>query len=404
MGLPAEDDPVSGSARGAPILIAGAGIGGLSAAIMLHRSGFDVEVFERAPEVRELGAGISLWMNAMRALREVGVEAEIRALAAPFDRSEMFTWKGTRLRRLPLAGLADELGARPVGIGRPELLKVLHRASAGIPIHTSSRCVGFQQDGQGVTLRLADGREVRGSALVGADGVHSAIRSQLLAEEAPRYIGMIEWRGISSSNRGAEAERGSLFSVFGPGAASGVCWYIDDRRVSWSVGTFSAQPGSEDLANRGAVLRQVAGWRGPLPQLVASTADDDVHLTNHVYRPIASPWGLGRVTLLGDAAHALSTIFGQGGAQTLEDAVTLADALARNRRDLVAGLRLYEERRERRVLQVAGEVQDVVRRLSLARDRPPGSWWRALVIRLLPAAAVLGPMRRIMTMPDRLPA
>jgi 2-polyprenyl-6-methoxyphenol hydroxylase-like FAD-dependent oxidoreductase len=392
-----------GGAARAPILIAGAGIGGLSAAILLRRAGFEVEVFERAPEVRELGAGISLWMNAMLALREIGVEPEVRAAAAPFDRSEMLTWKGTRLRRLALAGLADELGARPVGIGRPELLKALHQATAGIPIHTSSRCVGFEQDGEGVTLRLADGREVRGSALVGADGVHSAIRAQLLAEEPPQFIGMIEWRGISGSNLGAEAERGSLFSVFGPGSVSGVCWYIDQRRISWSVGTLAPQPGGDELANRDAVMPYLAGWRGPLPRLVESTADADIHLTNHVYRPIASPWGQGRVTLLGDAAHALSTVFGQGGAQTLEDAVAIADSLARHRGEITAGLRHYEQRRDQRVRQVAGEVMGVIRLLSLARDRPPGSWWRALVIRFLPAAAVLGPMRRIMTVPDRPP-
>ena len=125
-----------------PILIAGAGIGGLAAAVALRRAGFEVEIFERAGQLREIGAGITLWINAMTALRRLGLEDRIRELSAPLDRNEIWLWKGHMLTRVSVVELARELGAQPVGIERGKLLSVLHEAVGDTPIHLENRVIG----------------------------------------------------------------------------------------------------------------------------------------------------------------------------------------------------------------------------------------------------------------------
>lgn len=384
-----------------PILIVGAGIGGLSAAIALDHAGFPVQVFERAPEVRAIGAGISLWMNAMLALRCLGVESQVLSAGNRFDRTEIQSYKATILRRFSLADLAEELGARPVGISRMDLIRILHRASGEIPIHTNSDCVGYEQNDKCAILHLADGRSVRGCAVIGADGVRSNIRTQLVGGRTPTFAGSIEWRGISESTHGAEVLQGCLFTVFGPGDTGGVGWYVDANRVCWSIGAVSSSPGNfKKLGPQTSRLRQlVRGWKGPLPYLVENTPEETIHLSDY-YRPVPTmKWGEGRVTLLGDSAHAMGTVFGQGGAQTIEDAVVLAECLSQSA-DIVPGLRLYEQRRMQRVGVVIRLVQEILELLRYRSTVPPKRWLRDLAVRFVPAPMVIGRFLQIMTFPE----
>ena len=379
-----------------PILIAGAGIGGLAAAVALRRAGFEVEIFERAGQLREIGAGITLWINAMTALRRLGLEDRIRELSAPLDRNEIWSWKGHMLTRVSVVELARELGAQPVGIERGKLLSVLHEAVGDTPIHLENRVIGYGQNGNGVVARLANGREVEGSLLIGADGLRSAVRAQLLQDGEPLYTGATVWRGISDTSEGTAP--GSVFMTFGPKGVRGGAWFVDDRCVSWFVG-INAPPGTRNGGEpmKPALLKRVSKFSGPIPGLVARTPEERIHQTDVYVRRPCDKWGEGRVTLLGDAAHAMGTVLGQGGAQALEDGVHLADSLRRVA-DPIAGLRLYEQRRIPRTRAVTDAINEVGRFVGL--QNPIACWLRDMLLPRMSPDRSLDRMRRVMTFAD----
>ena len=177
------------------ILIVGAGIGGLAAGIALRQAGLEVAIFERASELAEVGAGLSLWQNALHALdllnvrlvREHGVEAAASALR---------TRDGRTLVDVADSDLAHRFGELGIVIHRAALQRVLLDALGPGIVDTGRTCTGFAQDKDGVTAVFADGSHARGTALVGADGLHSVIRAQLHGNRPPRYAGYTAWRAV----------------------------------------------------------------------------------------------------------------------------------------------------------------------------------------------------------------
>jgi 2-polyprenyl-6-methoxyphenol hydroxylase-like FAD-dependent oxidoreductase len=289
--------------------------------------------------------------------------------------------------------LARELAAEPVGIERTQLQRVLREAAADTPIHLDSPVMGYQQHNGGVAAMIGDGRVVEGRALIGADGLRSAVRAQLLQDGDPTYTGATVWRGITDASAGAAA--GSVFMTLGPRGVRGGAWFVGDRRVSWFVG-INAPPGTHQTpdAMKPTLLARVSRFAGPIPGLVESTPAERIHQTDVYVRPPCDTWGDGRVTLLGDAAHAMGTVLGQGGAQALEDAVVLADSLAGST-DIVEGLRRYEQRRIPRARAVSEEVRDVGRFVGL--QNPVLCWLRNLALPRMSPGRSLDRMRRVMT-------
>lgn len=329
-------------------IVVGAGIGGLSAAHGLRNAGFDVSVHERMPELREVGSGLTLWVNAMRALRKLGVADAIRARGAVVDRIENRKWRGRALKTLPIRQVERKFGEPSVSIHRAELQAGLAAELPEDVVHLGSEFTGFEQDEEGVTVRFADGREERVDVLVGADGIASAVRTQLFGKPQPRYSGYTCWRSaVRLEHPRLEAE--VYTQLYGPGSNFGI-FPIGEGYWSWygtKITPAGGGAGGDGPTWKREATEQFRGWYETVPAAIEAT-DERGFIRQDIYdlRPIDT-WGEGRVTLLGDAAHATTPTLGQGGCMAIEDSVVLGRNLAGNG-DVPAALRAYWERRRGR--------------------------------------------------------
>ena len=325
-------------------IVVGGGIGGLTAAIALRRIGVEAVVFERAGEMREIGAGISLWVNAMKALERLGLADEIRAVGREEIGGAIRLPGGETLSEIPADALEDRFGLNVV-LKRPDLQRALLAALPESAVRLGAGCSEFRQDGSGVTALFDGGREERGDLLVGADGLNSVIREQLFGDEKPRYAGFTAWRGLAGLGDGHE-EPG--FEAWGRGGVFGLV-SLGRGHFYWYA-TKNAPEGEQDgpEGRKAELLGRFGSWHETVPSVIRATEEAEI-LRNDVYdRDPLERWGEGRVTLLGDAAHPMTPNLGQGACQAIEDAVVLAECVRSGDEDVAAALRLYEERRKKR--------------------------------------------------------
>jgi FAD-dependent urate hydroxylase len=334
----------------APVVVIGGGIGGLAAALALDRAGIAVEVYERAPELNEVGAGIGLWPNALRALDRIGVGEDIRALAVTDADGGLRSASGRVLVHMPGEDLHQRYGAPTTGILRSELQLLMARRFGVERLHLGHEFVGVEQDGHEVRAHFANGATAAGRVLVGADGLHSAVRQELFADGPPRYRGDTAWRGLAPTPPDLEPMR-DLFETFGVGSRFGV-FPLHGGRIMWFVSALRPA-GERDGPDVLDELRaSFADWHAPIPRIL-EVAEPASILRNDIYdRPFTSRWVVGRVALLGDAAHPMGPDLGQGACQAIEDAETLALALARTGEPERA-LALYQHVRVARVRMVS---------------------------------------------------
>jgi 2-polyprenyl-6-methoxyphenol hydroxylase-like FAD-dependent oxidoreductase len=331
------------------VLVVGGGIGGLATALALRRVGVRVSVFERAPEIHEVGAALTLWSNAVKALRQLGVDEKVVALSSLLEHNKTITPEGEVLSEQDVASLAREAGAPCVVAHRADLQRTLLEALPREDVHTDRDCVGVEQTDNAVLARFADGREERGDLLVGADGIRSAVRACVLGKSEPTYAGYTCWRGIALFRHPALPPGNGYFLV-GRGTQMGL-FHCGAERVYWFV-TRNARQGSLDREgpHRKKVLDSFPVWPEVFREAIEATSEEAILPGDILDRDPSPVWGQGRVTLLGDAIHATTPNLGQGACQALEDAVVLAHCL-RTTTDPVRALRNYEDlRRERTAL------------------------------------------------------
>lgn len=337
------------------VAIAGAGIGGLAAAVALRRVGVETTVVERAAEIREIGAGLSLWPNAMNALRELGVDETVRAAGSIVERVVSQTPDGRPIAVTDIAAISKLAGAPCVCVHRGALQRILLEELPPSAIRTGARCVGFEES----ALLLESGKRIEADAVIGADGILSAVRAQLHGNENPRYAGYTCWRGIYRG-AGIMPERIALL-VAGGGSQFGV-WPCGPGQFYWFL-TKNAAQGERRLQ----AAEVVGGWTASIRAIVEGTPDDAIIRNDITDRPPLRQWGVGRVTLLGDAAHATTPNLGQGACQAIEDAVVLAVCL-RGKNSVDSALREYERLRIPRTSAIVRDSWQGGRMLQL--DRP----------------------------------
>jgi 2-polyprenyl-6-methoxyphenol hydroxylase-like FAD-dependent oxidoreductase len=341
-------------------LIVGGGIGGLATAYALVSQGIDALVFEQADDVRkiQLGGGFHIWTNAARALQRLGLYDQVQAIGAPLDVTEYRTHSGRLLATWPVGEIAHENSLVDVGVSRQDLQALLVEAVGPDRIRLGARCTGFEQDGAGVRLKLADGGEERGSLLIAADGLRSTIRAQLHGEHAPRYAGYTQWQSLVS-DEGCPLPPRDERVLFGPGSRA-ILHRVGGERLFWAVVLYGPEDGPLSRAGRGTLLERFAGWQEPLVAAIAATPPEGIARLQIYDRAPLSSWGVGRVTLLGDAAHPMTTNLSQGACQVLEDAAALARCL-RGGDDLVAALRSYEQMRIQRTTPIVKQSARIAR-------------------------------------------
>jgi 2-polyprenyl-6-methoxyphenol hydroxylase-like FAD-dependent oxidoreductase len=363
-------------------VVVGAGIGGLAAAIGLEQAGIESIVIERAPELQEAGFGLVVSANAVTVLRSLGLRDGVAARGTRVRRAEIRNPRGELLTLIDY----EALGWETYGILRAELQQAMLGVAAAERLRLGTTCIGATEDGQ-VLLEGAD--PVIADVVVGADGIHSAVRRSLFGEEQLRYGGHRAWRAGTRFDDELVRDRfvevwgvGGGFG-FGPAGPGHVYWYCFETVPEGAPAP--DRPRDEFLARYG-------GWFDPIPALIESTDADAIVPTFTYDRPPRRTWGRGRVTLLGDAAHPMKPNIGQGAAQALEDAVVLGLCLAESSEPEKA-LRAYERRRVRRANAVvrasrrAGRAAEVRSRL--------GARVRDAVMKALPDRVAIAQQRRI---------
>ncbi len=354
-------------------IVVGAGIGGLAAATALRPTDVDVVTFERAPDLTrvEVGAGITLWPNAIAVLDKLGVGEEIRARGAVLHSFEQRTQRGRLVCRWPMQEMARRIGTPAVGISRPDVHATLSK-TGGDCVETGVEVKGFQERDGAIEATLSDGRVVSGDVLIGADGIDSTIRGQLLGRAPSRHAGLAIWRANLPIAPGVPVPDVAFLLFWGTGHKF-VVFHSGPGRLSWEAIVASERGGSDPPGeSKAVVLRHFKDFAAPVLKLVEATDPAAVFRTDVCDRPPDAQWGRGRVTLLGDAAHAMTFAVGQGAAQALEDTLALAAALDRAG-DFPAALRAYEAPRMKR----SAKFQSLAWRLARA-----GAWQS-------PAAAAL---------------
>jgi 2-polyprenyl-6-methoxyphenol hydroxylase-like FAD-dependent oxidoreductase len=354
-------------------VVAGGGIGGLSAAIALRRAGIETVVLERTSKLEAAGAGITVFANAMRGLEQLGVADSVAERGARAERVAILASDGRSLSEMP-----RDLFEGSVAVHRADLQAALAEAAGELGLNAEVSSV--EEDEGGATVRVANGAEERGDLVVGADGVHSVVRRSLSPESQPRYAGYTAWRGVTAF----PLDRGRLTESWGRGERFGLV-DLGDGRTYWFATKNATEKEPEEPGGRLAELRRrFSAWHEPIRQLL-QTAEEGEILRNDVYyiEPL-SAWSRGRIVLLGDAAHATTPGIGQGAAQAIEDAVTLGRAVTAAD-DLPAAFNEYETRRKRR----ATMALKMSRRGDMAGQMEGrlACGVRNAIVRLLPAGA-----------------
>ena len=329
------------------VAIVGGGIGGTAAANALLQRGIEVQVYEQASALTEVGAGVAIQPNSIRLLRRMGFGPAIDRYGAHWIDPQLYRWDGTFIARQWTPEKASEIDF--YGMHRADLLGMLvDRLPAGV-IHTGHRCVGFEQDDDQATVRFANGARATADVVIGADGIHSALQPYVVEPSAPIPSGSMAYRGIISA-ASVDWPAGAMRNFFGPSKrfmiypvrAGELLNYVgfvpmdEEIRESWSA------PG--DPAELAA---EFAGW-DPIVQAVLTQVKSCFRWGLYDREPLRT-WTNGRLTLLGDAAHAMLPHAGQGANQAIEDGVALAAILAQaDRATVPQALKVYESvRRER---------------------------------------------------------
>ncbi|MFF4698249.1 FAD-dependent monooxygenase [Streptomyces chattanoogensis] len=355
------------------IAVVGGGLAGLTLALALHRAGLECRVYEQAPRLGEVGAGVQLSPSATRLLHRLGLEPALRSSAVLPEAMEFRRWADSSVISRGLLGkhCEERYGAPYYAIHRADLHRALVEALPADAVRLDARCTLAEEGPDEVVLRFADGSEAVADAVVGADGIHSVLRQALVADR-PRFSGQSVYRGLADSRRiPALVAEPRVLLWLGPGQHF-VCYPVSGGRLVNFVATVPAGgPGGESWSRRGRVAdlaEAYEGWCADVTSVIG--AAEQVSLWALHDRDPIERWSTGRITLLGDSAHPMLPFMGQGANQAIEDAVALAACLRdAGPGELSAALRRYESlRRPRTTL-----VQERSRGNSTAFHLPDGA-------------------------------
>jgi 2-polyprenyl-6-methoxyphenol hydroxylase-like FAD-dependent oxidoreductase len=313
-------------------LVVGAGIAGLASARALRDRGYEVRVLERDERLRDEGAGLTLWPNAMRALDAVSLGDAVRAVGVEVPAAVTLSPDGGVLTEVPMARLVERFGPM-FAVHRGELLRALADASGGeVEFGTEGRPESLSRDAE---------------LIVGADGIRSAVRRVVAGDVQPRPAGYAAWRGVAAVDAVSRASE-----TMGRGRRFGMV-PLPGGRTYWFAVAEDVSPGA-DLAE------VFAGWHEPIADILAAPAEGPGSYLELEDLPKLERWNTDRAVLVGDAAHAMTPNLGQGAAQSLLDVAALARALGAEA-SVASALAAYETARKATAEKVAARSRSVGR-------------------------------------------
>jgi 2-polyprenyl-6-methoxyphenol hydroxylase-like FAD-dependent oxidoreductase len=329
------------------IAIIGGGIGGLTTALALRRFGFEPQVFEQAPQLLEVGAAIAMWPNALRVLQRLGVGETV------IDRAGLIAavcWRSSGGKVLNCARLPIK-NVPAAALHRADLHSTLLHALPEHTIHLGHTFQEYKNDGNKIRISFSEHHTINCDVLIGADGLHSRVREQLLDDSPPVFRGYTVWRGVTDCQP-TELQSGFAVEVQGRGQRFGIGPVGLGRLGWWASANEKTTSGTPELEDQARLMDLFAGWWAPVVQLIEETAPAAILRTPAFDRSSTRTWGNGRMTLLGDAIHPTTPNLGQGGCMAVEDALVLARCLAKYA-DASLALRRYEALRQARTSALA---------------------------------------------------
>lgn len=367
------------------IVIVGGGIGGLTAALTLRHHGIEAIVLERAAQLSEIGAGIQIAANGTLVLRELGLEPALAAVATVPERYDYRDLATGRLLYLAPLGqeAAGRYGALMYNVHRADLVDLLHAALPAGTVRLGAECATIAQDTRQARVTLTTGEVIEADAVIGADGIHSAVRTALRGPEEKQFANILMWRAL--------IPKGKLKGL--PLPVAGNNWFGTGRNViSYWVrpdlySILAAVPATEvrreSWTESGDIGELLDSFQGAEPTIQAMLgAVESSFITGMYYRDPIPNWSTGRITLLGDAAHAMVPYLAQGACQSIEDAWVLAVCLKNHgAQGVEAALLEYERRRQPRTTRIQAGARFAVK-MAHEPDEDSVRWrngrWRGL--------------------------
>ncbi|HTL90529.1 MAG TPA: FAD-dependent urate hydroxylase HpxO [Leptolyngbya sp.] len=381
------------------VIIIGAGIGGLTAAIALAQSGYEVEVYERAEELRPRGAGISLWSNGVKVLNRFGLGEKIAAIGGQMNSMQYLGAQGEVLNHIQLDPLIQAVGQRPYPVARADLQAMLLEAFPGT-VNLGQCCIGVEEhEGQAIAI-FENGHKAIGDLVIAADGVRSTLREYVLDQAVhPTYRDYVNWNGLVEADEVltpphtwtiyvGDHQRASMMPV-----GSNQLYFFFD--VPLPAGT-TAPP---ELI-RSELLKHFEGWAEPVQHLIQSINPEQ---TNRLEISDVGPVDRmvrGRVALLGDSAHATCPDLGQGGCQALEDVYMLHHFLITTNISVEDALKRYEAARTDRTSSIVEKARSRAEMIHGKDPQITAQWYEQLrsedpadVTDAIAKTILAGPMR-----------
>jgi len=337
------------------IAIVGAGLGGLAAAIALRRQGFDVQVYEQAPELAEFGAGINISPNSVKFFHAVGLIDKLHAVSSE---PAGLTWRdwdtGEIYNCLPFGDFEQRYGAKYYVVHRSDLHRLLSEAVPQKSIHLGKRCTAVESRNGSAGLSFSDGTSAEADVIVGCDGIRSAVRAYLFGGEGPHYAGTMCWRALAPTSALPADYHDRYVNQWSGDGGFVVSYYVQQgkfinfvcvrQQPGWTEQSWSVPSSVDEMLaafpHAGDKLRRMMGQATSCSKWGQFTGE---------HAPL---WTKGRVTLLGDSAHAMLATFGQGANMAFEDAYVLAQWLRSSADDPDAALAGYEAVRKPRATRV----------------------------------------------------